>query len=179
MHFFATSAQIANEFGFDHEIVIKTIQELTYPTIIADQIQLFDLGPTKIAQVTEPGYNAVVLNLPLNTGGDDDLLLKWKEAFLFNKAPSVAALTAPSAPKIPSNPVAASTSPSVKNPIPEHIRRKADELISSGSLDNIITETYANIHRELVKLMEADPGYQNVRAYAVARRNALGLNVKG
>ena len=179
MHFYATSAQIANEFGFDHEVVIATIEKIEYPTIVNDQIQLFDLGSTKIAQVTEPGYNAVVFNLPLNTGGDDDLLLKWKEAFLFNKAPSVQALTAPTSPMIPSNQVSPNkTSTSIKNPIPEHVRRKAEELISSGSVDNIITDSYANIHRELLKLMDADPGYQNVRAYSVNRRTALGLTGK-
>ena len=171
MNFFATSAQIANDFGLTHDEVIKVIENLDYPGFIADQIQIFDLGPTKIAQVGESGYNAIVLNLPLGTGGDDDLIAKWKETFLSNKGPSIQSLMNPIIQKNQSTTV----NPAKITYTSEVIRKQAEEMISSGSCDNIISESYATIHRELRDRLGEDPGYQNVRAYAIARRSTLGL----
>lgn len=179
MHFFATSAQISSEFGFEHSIVMNTIDGLTYPQAILDQIQVYELAPgIKIAQVTEPGYNAVVMNLPQNTGGDDELLMRWKEQFLFNKAPSVqtliaapAALPAGINSAIPRN----QSTASAKNVISDQARKKAEELISSGQLDQMINEPYSTLHKTISEqLAGEEPGYQNVRIYAMARRKALG-----
>ncbi len=178
MHFFATSAQISSEFGFEHSIVMTTIDGLTYPQAILDQIQVYELAPgIKIAQVTEPGYNAVVMNLPQNAGGDDELLMRWKEQFLFNKAPSVNTLIAAQAvlpvginSAIPRGMIA-----SAKNVISDQARKKAEELISSGQLDQMINEPYSTIHKTISEqLAGEEPGYQNVRIYAMARRKALG-----
>lgn len=176
MHFFATSAQIASEFGFDHEVVLETIESLQYPSI-SEHISMFELGNTSIGQVTEPGYNAVVMNLPLSVGGDDELLLRWKEQFLFNKAPSVQALMNPISSILPASQSApkSSINTGMKLSISDTARRQSEELISSGELDEIITEPYTTIHREIKsRLNGEDPGYQNVRLYAIARRKILG-----
>lgn len=175
MHFYATSAQIANEFGYDHELVMQTVKSLNYSSSFMEQIQVFDLGPITLAQVTEPGYNAIVMNLPQDAGGDDELLTKWKEAFLFNKAPSLTSLTSPVAlPNTINSPVPRNSLN--KNAISDAARKQAEELISSGECDSIISEPYSTIHKELRdRLNGDDAGYQNVRLYVMARRKVLGL----
>lgn len=172
MHFYATSAQIAHEFAFSHEDVMDTITKLPYPTSFKDEnIQSFDLGSTQFAQLTEPGYSCVVMNLPLNAGGDDDLVLKWRAQFFFNKSPSVQSLMAPQqeVTTVTSGKAAIKTQTTTS----EVTRRQAEEMISSGACDGIINEPFASIHREIRNQLNDDPGYQNVRIYATQRRNAI------
>lgn len=172
MHFFATSAQISNEFGFSHDVVMQTVESLPYPAFVKENIQTFDLGPTKLAQMTEPGYSCVIMHLPLNVGGDDELVLKWRAQFFFNKSPSVQSLMAPQAQIVVTTNKSDASKSSTTN---ETVRRQAEELISSGGCDSIINEPFASIHRDIREQLGDDPGYQNVRAYAIQRRAVLGV----
>lgn len=93
MTIYATSGQIAHDFGFAHGQVIQAIETLSFPEIIEQHIEIFDFGDNKIAQMSAVGFNAVVLNLPINCGGNDELILRWQAAFLSNQAPDMATLT--------------------------------------------------------------------------------------
>ncbi len=93
MNIYATSGQIAHDFGFTHGQVIQAIETLSFPEIISQHIEIFDFGDNKIAQMSAVGFNAVVLNLPTQRGGNDELILRWREAFLSNQAPDMAILT--------------------------------------------------------------------------------------
>ncbi len=93
MNIYATSGQIAHDFGLTPGQVIRAIETLSFPEIIDQHIEIFDFGDNKIAQMSEVGFNAVVLNLPTHRGGNDPLLLRWRAAFLGNPAPDMATLT--------------------------------------------------------------------------------------
>ena len=93
MNIYATSGQIAHDFGLTPGQVMHAIETLSFPEIIDQHIEIFDLGDNKIAQMSEVGFNAVVLNLPTHRGGNDDLILRWRAAFLGNQAPDMATLT--------------------------------------------------------------------------------------
>ena len=93
MNIYATSGQIAHDFGFAHGQVIQAIETLSFPEIIDQHIEVFDFGDNKIAQLSAVGFNAVVLNLPTHRGGNDELILRWRAAFLGNQAPDMATLT--------------------------------------------------------------------------------------
>lgn len=167
MHFFSTSAQIANDFEIDHEIVVETIKDIPYADFVSDNIQMFDIGAVTLAQMTEPGYNAVVFHLPIS---DNEDLNRWRVMFFSNKAPNLNA---------PASPVqtTASTGTKTRSQVDEETRRKAEEAISGGVYDNIISGSFADLHRQLKNDFGNDPGYQNSRAYAITRRAAIGVNV--
>lgn len=82
MNMYATSSDLAQQFGISPEQVLTTIENLDLPEILQQHVEVFDFGDSKIAQLTEIGFNAVALHLPLNAGGRDQLLIRWKEAFL-------------------------------------------------------------------------------------------------
>ncbi len=93
MNIYTTSGQIAHDFGFAHGQVIQAIETLSFPEIIDQHIEIFDFGDNKLAQMSAVGFNAVVLNLPTHRGGNDELILRWRAAFLSNQAPDMASLT--------------------------------------------------------------------------------------
>ena len=89
MTIYATSADMARQFGFTHRQVLSTIENLVMPEIMDQHVELFDFGASKIAQMSEIGFNAVALHLPMNAGGDDEFLLSWKMAFLSQQPLSI------------------------------------------------------------------------------------------
>ena len=98
MTIYATSAVMARQFGFTHSQVLSTIENLSMPEILDRHLEIFDFGVSKIAQMSEIGFNAVALNLPMNAGGDDALLLRWKEGLLSQHVTIHPALTVSSLP---------------------------------------------------------------------------------
>ena len=131
MNIYATSGQIAYDFGFAHSQVIQAIETLSFPEIISQHIEIFDFGDNKIAQMSAVGFNAVVLNLPINCGGNDELILRWRAAFLGNQAPDMATLTN----KLP--PI--TSDPAVKPPLmDESIQWPATAQINQGPWAGIV-----------------------------------------
>ncbi len=94
MTIYATSADMARQFGFTHRQVLTTIENLVMPEIMDQHVEVFDFGVSKIAQMSEIGFNAVALHLPMNAGGDDEFLFCWKMAFLSQQPLSISTRTA-------------------------------------------------------------------------------------
>jgi hypothetical protein len=176
MHFYATTAQIAAQFSVDHEIVTETLESLPVTQEFAEaHIAVFDLPvpnagenavqqTVKFAQVTEPGYNAIVFNLPINTNE----IAKWREQFYANKAPVSPAT---------SEKAVSTAKPRQQSGVDESLRSRAEEDIANGKWDERIKagDSYAEMHRRMMTEMNGDPGYQNIRAYLIRRKAKLGL----
>lgn len=189
MKIFATSAQIAEEYEIDHDLVIEAAISLPYSDDFIDSnIQIFEVSGIKIAQVTGAGYGAILfhidcyshklikdvvetsLNSASQTSGCEKIL-QWREKFFYNNA---LILEDNSNSSVSSQPNQPNNRIKTRSTISKSILRQAEESISTGKYDNYIDYAYTEIHKLVMQDMGTDPGYQNIIQYVKARRIALG-----
>jgi hypothetical protein len=163
MHFYATSIQIASDFDVDHDKVLEVIEKMPHEEFRAANIQIFEAQNFKLAQMTEPGFNAIVFYLPRNPDNEEKLLT-FRERMFQNKAPVIGTTS-----------IAPSPTASAPTQLSDHARKEAESMITSGQLDSVINDSFSNVHKQLIEKLSGDPGYQNVRAYMKTRRATLGL----
>lgn len=186
MKIYATSAQIAEEYEIEHELVIAAAINLPYSDNFLDSnVQIFEVSGIKIAQVTEAGYRAFLFHIDcdshysqeeeIDSSLDDDTkktsgcekILQWREKAFCNNALILRA-------NGPSFPSQANNRTRTRSTISDTVRRTAEDLVSSGKYDDCIDAAFTEIHKAVSQDMGTDPGYQNVIQYVKARRIVLG-----
>lgn len=168
MNCYATSGQIAHDFGFTHGQVIHTIETLNMPAISRQHIEIFDFGTRKIAQMSALGFNAVVLNLPLNCGGNDTLLWSWQEAFLSNTPPDMAILTG--------RVQGANSNSPIQPVVMDAIRGQAATQSNQGHVDGLWHESSQSIDHSRIEQLTGNPGNNSENRDGMTSRTAVGLH---
>lgn len=190
MHFYATSAQMAKDLAIGHDDVVDAAKDVLalYGQFASDNVQMFEIpvGTTNVllAQMTEPGYNAVLFTIPIDAVPTDEAratLMALRCQLFNNRSPSMNALTDQTDASRPkpelSNQDVVIPGIRTRASIDENVRQQAETLIMSGKYDHIMAATFADIHRSVRKDIGDDPGYQNIRQYVIARRAQVGIKL--